>query len=41
MNILVSIDGGVPEDVLSWTHELLRVLAAQSANMVTDVGSFL
>jgi hypothetical protein len=38
---LVRIDGGVPEDVLSWAHELLRVLLAQRANMVTNVGSFL
>jgi hypothetical protein len=41
VDILVSIDGGVPEDILCRTHELLRVLVAQCANMVTNVGSLL
>ena len=38
---VVSINGGVPEDVLGRAHELLRVLLAQGSNMVTNVGNFL
>jgi hypothetical protein len=38
---VVSINGGVPEDVLGRAHKLLRVLLAQSSNVVINVGSFL
>jgi hypothetical protein len=38
---VVSINGGVPEDVLGRAHELLRVLLAQSSNVVINVGNFL
>jgi hypothetical protein len=38
---LVSINGGVPEDVLGRAHELLRIFLAQGSNMVINVGNFL
>ena len=38
---VVSINGGVPEDVLGGAHKLLRVLLAQSSNVVINVGNFL
>lgn len=41
MAALVSINGGMPEDVLGRAHELLRVLLAQSSNVVINVGNFL
>ena len=41
MAALVSINGGVPEDVLGRAHILLRVLLAQSSNVVINAGSFL
>ena len=41
MAALVSINGGVPEDVLGRAHELLRIFLAQSSNVVIDVDNFL
>ena len=41
MAALVSINGGVPEDVLGRAHELLRIFLAQGSNMVINVGNFL
>ena len=41
MTGVVSVNGGVPEDVLSRAHELLRVLLAKGSNVVTNVGNFL
>ena len=41
MAALVSINGGVPEDVLGRAHELLRIFLAQGSDVVINVGNFL